>query len=639
MSPRLGVLTMAVAAGLLAAAPARAADKAAIDAAVEKGVQHLKGLQRENGMWPHEQIGLTALAGLTLLECGVPADDDAIQKAAAIVRYAAVDNDQTYSIALTILFLDRLGEAVDVALIESLTVRLLAGQNALGGWTYTCPKGDFGEQRRLSNLVKQRNQLTAGEKPPRLDRRVQRTVQDMPKEIQAQLEQVRKTRATVGANPAAAMARGGMDDNSNTQFAVLALWVARRQGLPVDAALADTDKRFRRSQAGDGGWGYSSGGMASGMGAASGPLLPHLASGPAMTCAGLLGVGLAYGAWNENALRTDLKGKEPGKPGAAPPKPQDPSKDKTVVAGFRLLGAWVDGMAQGGKAPRVNVASGKVYYFLWSMERVAVAYGVDRFGKTDWYDWGSGVLLANQGEDGGWNNGEFRNGPDTCFALLFLKRANLAEDLTRALTSQMKEGMQTALRQGGAGGAELVRVNGRKPFFDGPVAEVPKEKPDADTQAARLGKQLAQATGEKQDEVLKELRDTKGAAYTQALASAIPQLEGEGRKKAREALAERLERMTSETLGLKLEDDDPEVRRAAALALAGKEDRTHVRKLIDLLNDPEPAVAAGAHAALKSLNNDVDLGPPKGAGREERAKAVLAWKAWWSKMVQEKPKE
>jgi hypothetical protein len=43
------------------------------------------------------------------------------------------------------------------------------------------------------------------------------------------------------------------------------------------------------------------------------------------------------------------------------------------------------------------------------------------------------ILLANQGADGGWNNGEFRGGPDTCFALLVLKRANLASDLTRAL--------------------------------------------------------------------------------------------------------------------------------------------------------------------------------------------------------------
>ena len=73
------------------------------------------------------------------------------------------------------------------------------------------------------------------------------------------------------------------------------------------------------------------------------------------------------------------------------------------------------------------------------------------------------------------------------------------------------------------------------------------------------------------------MRDAKGILYTEALAVAIPHLEGQVRKQAREALAERLSRMTSATLGLKLEDDDTEVRRAAALAVAMKEDKASCR--------------------------------------------------------------
>ena len=37
-------------------------------------------------------------------------------------------------------------------------------------------------------------------------------------------------------------------DHSNTQFAVLALWVARRHGMPVDYALWKTEQRFRALQ-------------------------------------------------------------------------------------------------------------------------------------------------------------------------------------------------------------------------------------------------------------------------------------------------------------------------------------------------------------------------------------------------------
>jgi hypothetical protein len=625
---RLGAL--ALVAALLTAAPARAVDKEAVNAAIEKGVRSVRAYQLSNGTWAGDQIGLTALIGLTLLECDVAADDPGIQKAAAAVRAAAVGTEQTYSIALSIMFLDRLGEPVDVALIESLAVRLLAGQTLAGAWSYTCPKISGEEQRRLTTLVERRGERGPDKGAPKPEPG-QRKAEDLPREILGQLENVRRQRAA-GQQPDAPIG-----DNSNTQFAILGLWVARRHGLPVDGALEQAEKLFRASVNPDGGWSYfvkeRSVPMLPGA-----PLMPGIASTPAMTCAGLLGVGLAYGAWNEAALRTDPKTKDPGKPGPAPIKPQDPSKDKVVVNAFRLLGTWVDAMAHPpGKAPRVTNASGKFYYFLWSLERVSVAYGVDTIGKTDWYEWAVEILLANQGDDGGWNNGEFRGGPDTCFALLVLKRANLAKDLTRALTSQMKDGLQSTLRQGGVGGADLVNKK-RKPFFDGLAAEGPRDKPGAgDDQASRLGDQLAQATGSARDDLLKQLRDGKGAAYTAALASAIPRLDGEARDNARGALAERMSRMTSETLGVKLEDDDPEVRRAAALAVAMKEDKGHAFRLIDMLNDPEARVAHAAHAALKSLTDDkVDLGPKKDATREERARAILAWKEWWRKQLREK---
>jgi hypothetical protein len=627
---RLGVL--ALAAVLLAARPARAVDKEAVNEAVEKGVRKLKSLQQASGTWSHTQIGLTALCGLTLLECGVPVDDKSVQAAAAAVRTAAPEEENTYSLSLAILFLDRLGEPVDVALIESMTVRLLTGQTLRGSWTYKCPKVDENEQRRLKSLVEKRGE--AGRTKEGKAEPGPRSLKDLPREIQDQLGKVDQQRADV----ARAGGFSAAGDNSNTQFAILALWVARRHGLPVDGALKEVEKYFRASQEPTGGWPYlaTRGGPGPGLPGAG---VADVQSGqtPAMTCAGLLGLGLAYGAWNEAALRTEPK-KEEGKPKAPEIKPLDPSKDKSVVAAFRLLGLWVDGMArwENGKPPQLDFRSGRFYYFLWSLERVCVAYGVEKVGNTDWYDWGAQILLANQGADGGWDNGDFRNGPDTCFALLVLRRANLAPDLTRALKSQMKDGMQSALRQGGSSGAELTRSGGGKPFFGGPKSENPDHKPaaDEDAQAAKLGKQLA-AGGDKMEAALKGLQEGKGAAYTDALASAIPQLDGEARKKAREALADRLSRMNSKTLGVKLDDDDPEVRRAAALAVAMKEDRSFTYKLIEMLDDREATVGHAAHAALKSLTNE-DFGPAKDATPDQHVKAVLAWKTWWAKQAEKK---
>ena len=66
-------------------------------------------------------------------------------------------------------------------------------------------------------------------------------------------------------------------------------------------------------------------------------------------------------------------------------------------------------------------------------------------------------------------------------------------------------------------------------------------------QAAQLARQLIQAPYDKQDTLIESLREQKGVAHTDALAIAIPQLKGENKIKARDALAERLTRMTPST--------------------------------------------------------------------------------------------
>ena len=118
--------------GLLAvgvvATPARALEQAAIDQAIEKGVAYLKSMQKEDGSWPHPEMGATALAGLALLECGVPADDKAVVMATKYVREKAPTCTHTYSLSLGLLFLDRLGDPGDIPLIDSLALRLMAGQ-------------------------------------------------------------------------------------------------------------------------------------------------------------------------------------------------------------------------------------------------------------------------------------------------------------------------------------------------------------------------------------------------------------------------------------------------------------------------------------------------------------------------------
>jgi hypothetical protein len=198
-----------------------------------------------------------------------------------------------------------------------------------------------------------------------------------------------------------------ISDNSNTQFALLAVWTARKYGVPVDRTLKLVDARFRASQNADGSWGY----------------LPRREQWrDSMTCAGLLGLAVGRG----------IARGEDGKASAA---------DPDIARGLRYLGGRIG--KPGEKAGRrTRVGTGHIFgadahgdlYFLWSVERVAVIYDLRTIAGKEWYAWGAPILVDHQAADGSWHD-VFQEGVDTCFALLFLKRVNVALDLTTTLRS------------------------------------------------------------------------------------------------------------------------------------------------------------------------------------------------------------
>ncbi|HEY7313263.1 MAG TPA: HEAT repeat domain-containing protein [Gemmataceae bacterium] len=145
----------------------------------------------------------------------------------------------------------------------------------------------------------------------------------------------------------------------------------------------------------------------------------------------------------------------------------------------------------------------------------------------------------------------------------------------------------------------------------------------------QLCDELIKAKGDEQMSVLARLRDDKGVDNTDALALAIPKLSaGAAQREARDALAQRLTRMTAKTLRDKLQDDAVEVRRAAALACGRKNATEHIPDLLQLLDDPEVAVIQAARTALKELTGE-DFGPTEEAGRRGRTSAAAAWRKWW----------
>ena len=56
--------------------------------------------------------------------------------------------------------------------------------------------------------------------------------------------------------------------------------------------------------------------------------------------------------------------------------------------------------------------------------RAGIFYGTERFGAHEWYPEGATYLLGEQKPDGSWKAGKSDHEIwDTCFAILFLRRA------------------------------------------------------------------------------------------------------------------------------------------------------------------------------------------------------------------------
>jgi hypothetical protein len=572
---------------------------------------------------------------LTLLECGVPASDPVIQRATEAVRQASVRQTHTYSIALAILLLDRLREQGDHALIHSLAIRLLAGQNASGGWSYWCPAPGADEVRRLQAILGKRRNATL-ERGGRIGAAGSEGTGLSP-EIQKLLSTINPKGTDLGPS-----------DNSNTKFATLALWVARRHGMPVGEALRLVEKRFRDNQNPDGGWGYLTRG---------GERRFLEDSTATMTCSGLLG--LAIGVAYESVLSTGPA--EPGAEGGGRMTRRDPNQDPVIRAGIGYLtNVLARPLAQADdSSTRLYGPLGNEYYLLWAIERVAVAYSLSRIGNADWYAWGSEFLLKKQGRDGSWEAGhipdvrdrrsgvsddEHRRGwrvVNTCFALLFLEQANLSKDLTitlRGNTQDQNLGGQSNLEDRRSKETTSPATQSPAPPANEKTSETPNQNEkavpepatpsSAGAEADDLIARLVQAAPAQQVQLIQQYQENKGGPYTEALAGAIAKLSGSTKGKARDALAERMARMTAATIQDRLKDSNAEIRRAAALACAMKDDKTRVPDLIPLLEDSETSVGHAAHAALKSLTNQ-DFGPPTVSTAGDRHAAVTAWKKWW----------
>jgi hypothetical protein len=331
--------------------------------------------------------GLRSLVGLTLLVCGASPDDPAVRQLADRVR-SQQGLSRTYDLALAILFLDRLGDPGDDGMIRLFAGRLAAGQSEAGSWSYECPNPQpLQIQRPLvphDQVFVPHDQVFV----PHDQLFVPHDQLFVPHDQVVVPGQPAVVPPIVHAapQPKRAILSG---DHSNTQFALLGLWVARRHGAPVGAALNRAAQYFLEIQHDDGSWAYWNTG-------------DH--SRPSMTCVGLVSLAMANRAMSGEGHY------------AAP-----------VAKALRFLGGVLDSTSpERGEAPQVE--GGYPTYFLWSLERTAVIYDLRTVGNVEWYPWAAEWLVSVQQADGSWQDG-LGKPVATCLALLVLKRSNVTLDL------------------------------------------------------------------------------------------------------------------------------------------------------------------------------------------------------------------
>ena len=228
---------------------------------------------------------------------------------------------------------------------------------------------------------------------------------------------------------------GNPNDNSNSQYAALGMRACHDAGIIIQPAVIDKAIEWWRScQKTDKGpeEALIEGGV-------NGPDKPKPGSGatvassvaqnkamPQGWCYQNHGEHKAYGSMTAGAIGglsiyLYMKDNDEG-------KKRTWKKDKDVHEGLQWLAKNFSVEYNPGPYEHANMAENsqnQYFYFLYGLERAGMLYGTEIMGAHKWYPEGAKVLIGNQKADGSWGAGTV----ETCFAILFLKRATRPLDV------------------------------------------------------------------------------------------------------------------------------------------------------------------------------------------------------------------
>ena len=347
-----------------------------IDQAIRKGSEYLKTAPSTGG-WLHPNCDELIL--LTMIVAGVPETNPKFDEYLRHCLQAPLE--KTYKVALLAMSLEELDPSTYQMKIAQCAAFLLDNQASNGQWSYGAPV-----DVKNYPFVEKEKKVASVAKP------------DAARDFSSAKERKKPTRQIIVPQT---KTQGDKGDNSNSQYAALglracfdaniklpqdALHLARKWW--VDSQFPDESEGAKagKNSVNSGGestkiqgWNYQKPGEGEGGGKPT-----H-----AMT-AGAVGATVIY----EYMLGHNFK------------------KDEVTRAGVNWIG-------------KNFIVSDNLYY-MYAVERAGMLYDTPKFGNHDWYMEGAKHIVHAQKADGSWGNKADKpeeNTWDTCFAILFLKKA------------------------------------------------------------------------------------------------------------------------------------------------------------------------------------------------------------------------
>lgn len=179
--------------------------------------------------------------------------------------------------------------------------------------------------------------------------------------------------------------REKIGDNSNSQYAMLGLRACLKAGIEIEPGVfEDAIAAWERDQRGDGGWGYGR----------------ESASGED-----------SYGSMTAGAIASLIIAREAIK------KPW--KKDARIEKGLE----WLSDNWSVKEHPKYPDPQKWLHYYFYAVERLGDLMGEEKIGGMEWYAPIRDQLIESQLKDGSWKGTDDLPIADTCFTILFIRRA------------------------------------------------------------------------------------------------------------------------------------------------------------------------------------------------------------------------